>query len=82
MSPVNNSHNKKKNYFLARSSLLTGWDPIFEPDGHGQTYAEMEKGLKHSLSHRGRSLAALVSYFTKNADDIEIAISKRAEGSS
>jgi inosine triphosphate pyrophosphatase len=36
-----------------------GWDPVFLPDGHDMTYAEMEKELKNSLSHRGRALAKL-----------------------
>uniref|UniRef100_A0A5K3FS27 Inosine triphosphate pyrophosphatase n=1 Tax=Mesocestoides corti TaxID=53468 RepID=A0A5K3FS27_MESCO len=30
-----------------------GWDPCFQPDeGHGQTYAEMDKELKNAISHR------------------------------
>lgn len=28
-----------------------GWDPVFEPEGHDQTYAEMESSLKNSLFH-------------------------------
>ncbi|KAK6506899.1 nucleoside triphosphate pyrophosphohydrolase ham1 [Arthrobotrys musiformis] len=31
-----------------------GWDPIFEYEG--QTYAEMEKEKKNSVSHRGKAL--------------------------
>ena len=33
-----------------------GYDPLFVPDGHDQTFAEMESGLKNSISHRGRAL--------------------------
>ena len=40
-----------------------GWDPIFQPDGFEQTYAEMDKELKNSLSHRGRSLALVREHF-------------------
>jgi inosine/xanthosine triphosphate pyrophosphatase family protein len=30
------------------------WDPIFEAESFGQTYAEMDKELKNSISHRYR----------------------------
>jgi inosine triphosphate pyrophosphatase len=36
-----------------------GWDPIFLPDGFEQTYAEMDKSVKNSISHRSRALAKL-----------------------
>ncbi len=29
-----------------------GWDVIFIPDGHSQTYAEMEQKEKNAISHR------------------------------
>lgn len=29
-----------------------GFDPMFVPDGHAQTYGEMDPGLKHRISHR------------------------------
>ena len=34
-----------------------GYDPLFVPDGHAQTFAEMGGELKNRLSHRGRALA-------------------------
>lgn len=38
-----------------------GYDPVFEPvGGEGRTFAEMETGEKHALSHRGRAFTALV----------------------
>ena len=37
-----------------------GWDSTFAPDGHGgRTFAEMEKSLKNSISHRRRAFEAL-----------------------
>ncbi len=35
-----------------------GYDPLFIPEGHTRTFAEMDAQAKHSLSHRGRGLAA------------------------
>ena len=37
-----------------------GYDPIFLPDGHDLTTAEMPAAEKHAISHRGRALRALV----------------------
>ena len=34
-----------------------GWDPIFEYDG--ETYAEMDKAKKNTLSHRAIALSKL-----------------------
>lgn len=34
-----------------------GWDAIFQPDGHDQTFAEMDPVLKNSISHRSKALA-------------------------
>ncbi|MDP1831146.1 MAG: non-canonical purine NTP pyrophosphatase [Geothrix sp.] len=36
-----------------------GYDPIFIPDGHEHTFAELPAGTKHTLSHRARACAAL-----------------------
>lgn len=35
-----------------------GYDPIFQPDGHTQTFAEMDAATKNAISHRGRALVA------------------------
>ena len=36
----------------ARGPTDFGWDPVFEADGFGQTYAEMDKDTKNTISHR------------------------------
>lgn len=36
-----------------------GYDPLFVPDGHQRTTAEMEPGEKDALSHRGQAMRAL-----------------------
>lgn len=38
-----------------RGSYGFGYDPMFVPDGHTQTFGEMDPFLKHRLSHRARS---------------------------
>ena len=36
----------------ARGPPDFGWDPVFEADGFDQTYAEMDKDVKNTISHR------------------------------
>lgn len=43
-----------------------GFDPIFQPDGQTETYAELADGKKNSISHRGRAYTALKEYFKEN----------------
>lgn len=51
----------------ARGPLDFGWDPVFEPTGHAQTYAEMDKALKNQISHRSLSLAKLKEFLKTHA---------------
>ncbi|XP_031112527.1 inosine triphosphate pyrophosphatase [Ipomoea triloba] len=48
----------------ARGPNDFGWDPIFEPDGYEQTYAEMPKEEKNKISHRSKALALVKSHFS------------------
>lgn len=38
-----------------------GYDPIFLPDGHDRTVAELTADEKNAISHRGRAVRALLS---------------------
>ena len=50
----------------ARGPPDFGWDPVFQPDGFTETYAEMDKAVKNSISHRYRSLMDLQAYLVAN----------------
>ena len=39
-----------------------GYDPIFIPEGHGITFAEMSKQVKGAISHRGKAVKQLVGF--------------------
>lgn len=43
-----------------------GYDPVFEPEGRGVSFAEMLAADKNAISHRGRASQKLVE-FLKNA---------------
>jgi XTP/dITP diphosphohydrolase len=36
-----------------------GYDPLFEPEGHTESAAQLDPAVKNRLSHRGQALAAL-----------------------
>ncbi|XP_069497343.1 inosine triphosphate pyrophosphatase [Ambystoma mexicanum] len=40
-----------------------GWDPCFQPDGYEQTYAELPKATKNTISHRYRALKEMSDHF-------------------
>jgi len=43
-----------------RGSRGFGYDPIFVPDGHSETFGEMDPSLKNQLSHRLRAFEKLI----------------------
>ncbi|KJE96872.1 inosine triphosphate pyrophosphatase [Capsaspora owczarzaki ATCC 30864] len=47
----------------ARGPLDFGWDPVFQPDGYNETYAELDKAIKNRISHRSQALGLLQKYF-------------------
>jgi len=44
-----------------------GYDPIFEPDGYGITFAEMSIDEKNRISHRGRAMDQLIIFLNDRA---------------
>ena len=54
---------------VVRGRLLTaprgengfGYDPLFVPDGHEQTTAELDPAAKDAISHRGRAVRAILT---------------------
>jgi XTP/dITP diphosphohydrolase len=41
-----------------------GYDPIFRPDGHAETFAQMSMEQKNTISHRGKAVAQLVEFLS------------------
>ena len=40
-----------------------GYDPLFVPDGHELSFAELGREVKNAISHRAQALAKLAKYF-------------------
>ncbi|MHA1959133.1 MAG: RdgB/HAM1 family non-canonical purine NTP pyrophosphatase [Candidatus Thorarchaeota archaeon] len=43
-----------------------GYDPIFTPEGHSRTYAQLSTEEKISISHRSRAFRSFLSWFTES----------------
>lgn len=41
-----------------------GYDPLFVPEGHGETFADMPVEAKNRISHRSRALRQLLDYLS------------------
>jgi XTP/dITP diphosphohydrolase len=46
--------------FPPRGQFGFGYDPIFMPEGHRFTFAEMDPHVKHSISHRAKAFEKFV----------------------
>lgn len=44
-----------------------GYDALFTPEGHDETFAEMSKEAKNAVSHRRRALDGAAAYFRSRA---------------
>ncbi len=44
-----------------------GYDPLFVPDGHDRTFAEMPAAEKNAISHRGQAVAKFAEFLLKQA---------------
>lgn len=42
-----------------------GYDPLFAPEGHDRSFAELGPEVKNALSHRGRALAQVVEWLER-----------------
>ena len=41
-----------------------GYDPIFTPEGHACSFADMAPEDKNAISHRGRAVRSMVNMLT------------------
>lgn len=39
-----------------------GYDPIFQPEGHSQTFAQLPLATKNQIGHRGRAIKKLIEF--------------------
>jgi XTP/dITP diphosphohydrolase len=46
--------------FPPRGKLGFGYDPVFIPDGHEQTFGEIDPHVKNAMSHRARAFEKLL----------------------
>lgn len=44
-----------------------GYDPVFVPEGHNRTFAQMLAVEKNAMSHRGRAIEKLVNFLNQTA---------------
>lgn len=44
-----------------------GYDPIFQPQGFNETFAQMQLQIKNKISHRGRAVKKFVEFLNKQS---------------
>jgi len=63
----------EKEYFfegVCKGKILTeqkgskgfGYDPVFQPEGYHQTFAELDSKEKNKISHRGNALEKFLEF--------------------
>ena len=48
-----------------RGTAGFGYDPVFQPEGYTETFAEMGNEEKNKISHRARAVQKLAEYLQK-----------------
>ncbi len=43
-----------------------GYDPVFVPEGHQNSFASMDLQLKNQISHRARAISAMLDFIKKH----------------
>ncbi len=56
--------------FPARGEHGFGYDPVFVPNGHQQTFAEIDGAIKQSISHRANAFKKFVTYLEDTTKDV------------
>ena len=51
-----------------RGENMFGWDPIFQPNGYEQTFAEISAEEKNKISHRGKALEKVKAFLVEEGD--------------
>jgi XTP/dITP diphosphohydrolase len=52
-----------------RGTAGFGYDPLFIPDGHVETFSELGDDVKNTLSHRSRAFSKVIEFFQNRAAD-------------
>lgn len=52
-----------------RGNTGFGYDPIFVPEGHSLTFAELGNDIKNTISHRARAVGKLCQFLQKECDN-------------
>lgn len=48
-----------------------GYDPLFKPEGHEATFADLGAEIKNKISHRARALANMKSYLQRHLEKVK-----------